>query len=219
MSAVAHINDYKTGKFYRDEFRGDISWNGYEHNVLLRNEGPAPDGTLQFTDVAMATGADDIRDARGTATADFDNDGDLDLVINNNPGDSGRAELSRATLLRNNVGERRNWLAIELRGTESNRDAVGALVTVEAGGRKFTRLLSAGSGFASQQSARLYFGLGDNTHVDRVTVRWPRGRIEKFTSDQNGAIPARQLIRITEGKDFQVLELPRPSKQSPSKES
>jgi len=219
LSAVAHINDYKTGKFYRDEFRGDISWNGYEHNVLLRNEGPAPDGTLQFTDVAMATGADDIRDARGTATADFDNDGDLDLVINNNPGDSGRAELSRATLLRNNVGERRNWLAIELRGTESNRDAVGALVTVEAGGRKFTRLLSAGSGFASQQSARLYFGLGDNTHVDRVTVRWPRGQIEKFTSDQNGAIPARQLIRITEGKDFQVLELPRPSKQSPSKES
>jgi hypothetical protein len=85
LSAVAHINDYKTGKFYRDEFRGDISWNGYEHNVLLRNEGPAPDGTLQFTDVAMATGADDIRDARGTATADFDNDGDLDVVITTIP--------------------------------------------------------------------------------------------------------------------------------------
>jgi hypothetical protein len=214
LSAVAHINDYKTGKFYRDEFRGDISWNGYEHNVLLRNEGPAPDGKLQFTDVAMATGADDIRDARGTATADFDNDGDLDVVINNNPGDSGRAELSRATLLRNNVGERLNWLAIELSGTESNRDAVGSLVTVEAGGRKFTRLVSAGSGFASQQSARLYFGLGDNTQVDTVTVRWPKGRIEKFTSDRNRAIAADQLIHITEGKDFQVSELPRPAKQS-----
>lgn len=219
MSAVAHINEYKTGKFYRDEFRGDISWNGYEHNVLLRNEGPGPDGTLQFTDVAMATGADDIRDARGTATADFDNDGDLDIVINNNPGDSGRAELSRATLLRNNIGERRNWLAIELRGTESNRDAVGALVTVEAGGRKFTRLVSAGSGFASQQSARLYFGLGDNTQVDVVTVHWPRGRIEKFTKDGDRAIAARRLIRITEGKDFQMLELPRPSRQSNRKES
>ncbi|HET9713344.1 MAG TPA: hypothetical protein VFP64_15735, partial [Pyrinomonadaceae bacterium] len=65
MSAVAHIKDYKTGKFYRDDFRGNISWNGYEHNVLLRNEGTAPNGTLQFTDVAMATGADDIRDSRG----------------------------------------------------------------------------------------------------------------------------------------------------------
>ncbi|HKG80867.1 MAG TPA: CRTAC1 family protein [Pyrinomonadaceae bacterium] len=214
MSAVAHINDYKTGKFYRDEFRGDISWNGYEHNVLLRNEGPAPDGTLQFSDVAMATGADDIRDARGTATADFDNDGDLDIVINNNPGDSGRAELSRATLLRNNVGERRNWLAVDLRGTASNRDAVGALVTVEAGGEKFTRLVTAGSGFASQQSARLYFGLGDRTQVDTVTVRWPNGRVEKFTSDQDRAIAVRRLIRITEGKEFQVLELARAGKQA-----
>lgn len=186
---------------------------------MLRNEGPDRDGTLQFTDVAMAEGADDIRDARGTAVADFDNDGDLDIVINNNPGDSGRAELSRATLLRNNVGERRNWLAVELRGTESNRDAVGALVTVEAGGQKFTRLVSAGSGFASQQSARLYFGLGDNTQVDTVTVRWPRGRIEKFTNDQNRPIAARHLLRITEGKEFQVLELPHPVKQLKSKES
>jgi enediyne biosynthesis protein E4 len=213
LSAVAHINDYKTGKFYRDDFRGNISWNGYEHNVLLRNEGPDAKGVLQFSDVAMATGADDIRDARGTATADFDNDGDLDVVINNNPGDSGRAELSRATLLRNNVGERRNWLAIELRGTESNRDAVGATVTVEEGGQKFTRLVSAGSGFASQQSARLYFGLGDNAKVDVVTVHWPRGRVEKFTTDHDRAIAARQLIRITEGKDFQVSELPRGSGQ------
>jgi hypothetical protein len=218
LSAVAHINDYKTGKFYRDEFRGNISWNGYEHNVLLRNEGPAPDGTLQFSDVAMATGADDIRDARGVATADFDNDGDLDIVINNNPGDSGRAELSRATLLRNNVGERRNWLAIELRGTESNRDAVGASVTVEAGGEKFTRLVSAGSGFASQQSARLYFGLGDKTQVDVMTVRWSNGRVEKFSKDGNQAIAARQLIRITEGKEIQVLQLAHAAKQSKGKE-
>lgn len=185
--------------------------------MLLRNEGAAPDGIPQFSDVAMATGADDIRDARGVATADFDNDGDLDIVINNNPGDSGRAELSRATLLRNNVGERRNWLAIELRGTESNRDAVGASVTLEAGGEKFTRLVSAGSGFASQQSARLYFGLGDKTEVDTMTVRWPNGRIQKFMKDQH-RITARQLIRVTEGHEIQVLGLARAVKQSKSKE-
>ena len=218
MSAVAHINDYKTGKFYRDEFRGNISWNGYEHNVLLRNDGPASDGTLQFSDVAMATGADDVRDARGVATADFDNDGDLDIVINNNPGDSGRAELSRATLLRNNVGERRNWLAIELRGTESNHDAVGASVTLEAGGEKFMRLVSAGSGFASQQSARLYFGLGDKTEVDVMTVKWPNGRIQRFSKDRNQTIATRQLIRITEGQEIQVLGLPRAVKESERKE-
>ncbi len=176
------------------------------------------DGTLEFTDVAMAAGADDIRDARGVATADFDNDGDLDIVINNNPGDSGRAELARATLLRNNVGQRRNWLAVELRGTQSNSDAVGALVTVEAGGEKFTRLVSAGSGFASQQSARLYFGLGDKTQVDVVTVRWPNGRVEKFSSDSKRVIAARQLIQITEGKEFRMSALPRIATQSKGKE-
>jgi enediyne biosynthesis protein E4 len=214
LSAVAHIKDYKTGKFYRDEFRGDISWNGYEHKVLLRNEGAASDGTLQFADVAMASGADDIRDGRGVAVADFDNDGDLDIVVNNNPGDSGRAEQARATVLRNNVGQHRAWLAVELQGTTSNRDAVGALVTVEAGGQKFTRLVSAGSGFASQQSARLYFGLGDLTQVDVVTVRWPDGRVEKFSQDGGHAIATRHLIRITEGQAFQVTDLARPGKRS-----
>ncbi len=202
MSAVAHIKDYKTGKFYRDEFRGDISWNGYEHNVLLRNEGADSNGTLQFTDVAMAVGADDIKDARGLAVADYDNDGDLDIIINNNPGDSGRPELARATYLRNNVGERRNWLSVELQGTKSNRDAVGAEVMIEAGGSKQMRLLSAGSSFASQDSARLYFGLNDKTQVDSLTVRWPSGLVERFEN-----IKANQLIHITEGSGIEQLAL------------
>lgn len=208
MSAVAHIKDYKTGKFYSDNFRGDISWNGYEHNNLLRNEGPNAAGTLQFTDVAMATGADEIRDSRGLATADFDNDGDLDIVLNNNPGDSGRPEQARATLLRNNVGERRNWLAIELSGTKGNHDAVGALVTVAAGGENFVRLVTAGSGFASQHSARLYFGLGEKNRVDLVTVRWPNGSVEKFERIGQQPIEARRLLRITEAGGAEGLALP-----------
>jgi hypothetical protein len=156
----------------------------------------------------MATGSDEIRDSRGLATADFDNDGDLDIVLNNNPGDSGRPDQARATLLRNNVGERRNWLAIELTGTKSNVDAVGAFVTIEYGGGKSVRLVSAGSAFASQQSSRLYFGLGEKTHIDSLTVRWPNGRVEKFDKNQNQPIATRQLIRITEGSGIQVLPLP-----------
>ena len=62
MSAVAHIKEYKTGKFYLDEFRGDISWNGYEHNVLLRNDGRNADGALRFTaDAREAMVRRDIR--------------------------------------------------------------------------------------------------------------------------------------------------------------
>lgn len=209
MSAVAHIKEYKTGKFFRDDFRGDISWNGYEHNVLLRNEGADANGTLRFTDVAMAVGADDDKDGRGMATADFDNDGDLDIVINNNPGDSGNPERARAVLLRNNVGKRRSWLAVELEGTQSNRDAVGALVTIEAGGGKQVRLVTAGSGFSSQHSARLYFGLNDQSHVDQLTVRWPRGRVERFDKIDGQPINARHLIKIKEGAGIESRELPK----------
>ncbi len=207
MSAVAHIKDYKTGKFYRDEFRGDISWNGYEHNVLMRNEGKDSNGTLQFTDIGMAVGADDIKDTRGMAVADVDNDGALDIITNTNPGDSGDASKARPALLRNNIGSRRNWLAVELEGTQSNRDAVGAMVTIETGGEKQLRLLSAGSGFASQNSARLYFGLNDKTTIDALTVRWPSGRVERFEKVGDKTIVARQLVRIKEGVGINAFPL------------
>jgi hypothetical protein len=165
---------------------------------------------LRFSDVAMATGADDIKDGRGMATADFDNDGDLDIVINNNPGDSGRAELSRATLLRNNVGATRNWLAVELRGDgkRGNRDAVGAQVTIEAGGERQLRLVTAGSGFASQHTARLYFGMGALERADALVVRWPDGRVERFENVAGQPITARQLVRVTEGAGAELLALP-----------
>jgi hypothetical protein len=177
--------------------------------VLLRNEGADSNGTPRFTDVAMAVGADDDRDGRGMATADFDNDGDLDIVINNNPGDSGDPERARPVLLRNNVGQRRSWLAVELEGTQSNRDAVGALVTIEAGGQKQVRLVTAGSGFSSQHSARLYFGLNDLTQVESLTVRWPRGLVERFEKIGGQPIGARQLIRVKEAAGVEARGLPK----------
>ena len=178
--------------------------------MLLRNDGRDASGTLRFSDVAMATGADTIKDGRGMATADFDNDGDLDIVINNNPSDSGLAERARATLLRNNVGATRNWLAVELRGDgkRSNRDAVGAQVTVEAGGERQLRLVGAGSGFASQQSARLYFGLGGLDRADALMVRWPSGRVERFEKIGGQPIGVRRLVRVVEGEGAEALALP-----------
>ena len=180
---------------------------------MLRNEGRDANGTLQFTDIAMATGADDIKDGRGMAVADFDNDGGLDIVINNNPGDSGDASKARPTLLHNNTAPRRNWLAVELEGSnvdgkQSNRDAVGATVTIETAGEKQLRLVSAGSGFAAQNSARLYFGLNDRTQIDALTVRWPSGRVERFERIGDKAIAARQLLRVKEGAGVTALPLP-----------
>ena len=142
------------------------------------------------------------------AVADFDNDGALDIVMNTNPGDSGDVTRARPTLLRNNIGAKRNWLAVELVGTQSNRDATGAMVTVEAGGAKQLRLVSAGSGFASQNTERLYFGLNDQTRVDALTVRWPSGRIETFKSIGDQLIAADRLVRITEGAGIEQAALP-----------
>ncbi len=161
MSAVAHIQEYKTGRFYTDEFRGLSSWNGWEHNNLLRNEGCREDGTPMFTDVAMALGAGDGRDARGVAVADYDNDGDLDIAVNHNPGATGDPMRSRARFLENEIGDRHQWLAVELVGGERNRDAIGATVTVHSGDLKQLRQVSAGSSYAAQHSQRLYFGLGE----------------------------------------------------------
>jgi hypothetical protein len=173
-----------------------MSWNGMEHKVCLRNEGPGPDGIPRFVDVAMALGGDESKDGRGMALLDFDHDGDLDIAINHNPGDSGKAELGRATLLRNAVGQRRSWLAVELTGTRANRDAAGALVSVEAGGEKLLRLAASGSGYASQHTRRLYFGLGDAERVERLTVRWPGGDRQEFHD-----LPARRLVKIIQGRD------------------
>lgn len=173
---------------------------------MLRNEGSNADGVPQFVDVAMAAGADDIKDARGLAVADFDNDGDLDLVINNNPGDSADAEKARPTLLRNETGTTRGFLAIDLEGTESNRDAVGAVVTLEANGQKQVRHVAAGYGFASQNGARVYFGLGEQTKIDALTVRWANGKVERFTATDQGEIRARQFLKITEGQGLKVFK-------------
>jgi hypothetical protein len=179
--------------------------------VLLRNEGFAPGGVPQFSDVGMAAGCDDARDGRGLAVADFDNDGALDLAVSNNPGDHG-CDTAPATLLRNNTGARRNWLAVELVGTTCNRDAIGAQVLAEIdparlGGRhhlaKQLRLVSAGCSYASQHSARQYFGLDDLDRVDRLTVRWPGGGEETFADVRAG-----QLVRITQGKGIESGPLP-----------
>ncbi len=167
MSAVAHIDEYKTGKLFTDENRGDLSWNGYETNVLLRNRGIVEREGQKipvFSDMAMALGTDDGGDSRGIALLDFDRDGDLDIAVNHNPGDTGRFSEVPAILYENHVGQKRNWLAIDLEGVKSNRDAVGAKLQLVAGELSLFRHVQGGSAYAGQMSQRIYFGLDHQLH-------------------------------------------------------
>jgi len=121
-----------------------------EGNSLLRNDST-------FTDASQETGTLDFGFGMSATFGDTDNDGDLDIVINNDPGDIlENMEHARATFLRNDLGNHRNWLAVELQGTQSNRDGVGAEVRIEAGGVKQMRHSTIGSGYASQHTLRLY---------------------------------------------------------------
>jgi hypothetical protein len=97
------------------------------------------------------------------------------------------------------VGEGRHWLEVELTGRKSNRDGVGARVTLRTGGKTLTREVTAGDGYASQSMLRLHFGLGGglggNGRVDELTVRWPASKTVQTFRD----VPIDRILHITEG--------------------
>jgi hypothetical protein len=110
------------------------------------------------------------------------------------------SSTNRHALLKNDVGGKRNWLGVELVGTKSNRDAVGARVSIVVKGKPQMREVVLGDGYGSQNSLRQYFGLSDAASVDEMVVRWPRsGVVQKF---QN--VAANNIVQVTEGSDALV---------------
>jgi hypothetical protein len=123
---------------------------------------------------------------RGLATGDYDDDGDTDVLL--------LCVGEPPRLLRNDGGNRGSWIGVALAGTSSNRDGVGARVSVTAGGRSRTKVRAGGTSYLSASDPRLLFGLGETPAVDQVEVRWPSGRIERF-----GAFAARRYVTLKEG--------------------
>jgi hypothetical protein len=144
-----------------------------EEDLLLLN-----DRGRRFVNVSHLLGPDfqDEFVSRGSAAGDYDNDGDMDVLVLN--------LAARARLLRNDGGNRRNWVMLHLIGTTSNRDAVGSRVRLTAGGRTQTRLRVSSSGYLSQGDHRLHFGLGDATRIDRIEIRWPNGTVQTVEGQQ-----------------------------------
>lgn len=128
-------------------------------------------GHGMFADVSAATGLDLIDDSRAIALSDWDHDGDVDLWLANRTG-------PRLRLIRNE--SQGHFISIRLVGRNCNRDAIGARVELRIDNQTRVKTLYAGDGFLSQSSKWLHFGLGNQTKIDRITVRWPSDHVEHF---------------------------------------
>jgi hypothetical protein len=143
----------------------------------------------RFEDSSAAAGSDFVKPrlARGAAYADYDLDGDLDILLTNNGGP--------AVLFRNEGGNRNGWLRVKLEGARSNRNAIGAVVRVRSASGTQWRMVHSGSSYCSQSETALTFGVGSDPKIDALEVQWPGGALERFTP------PAiNRAITLVEGK-------------------
>jgi len=150
-------------------------------DVLFNNNG---NGT--FTDVSVSEGVNDTTMGRGFAYGDYDNDGDLDLLVMVVSDDS--ASTNHVLLYENNLSNGFHWLKIKVQGTTNNRDGFGTRVRVVSGGRSWIREIDGGSSHLSQSASMAHFGLGTYTAVDSVIVTWLGGGQQVVTNvnvDQN----------------------------------
>ncbi|PYT78594.1 MAG: CRTAC1 family protein [Acidobacteria bacterium] len=151
-------------------------------------------GHGKFRDVASEVGGDfdKPRVGRGLAYADFDRDGDLDLLLTTNNGP--------AVLFRNDQLAGNHSIRFALQGTKSNRDAIGATVEIFAGDLRQSRRVRGGSSYLSQSELPLTFGLAKRDKVDRIVINWPSGRTEEYKNPQS-----RRAYKCLEGKGIEPL--------------
>jgi hypothetical protein len=144
---------------------GQGSVSGRQRNYMFRNDGG---GT--FSNVGWSLGTASVRDGRGTAIADYDRDGDLDIFLTNNN--------QASQYFENRVPELGHWSVIQLRGTKNNSHGIGARVRLKAGGRWQVREIHAGSGYLSSPAPEAHFGLGAAATIERIEIRWPTGEVQ-----------------------------------------
>ena len=185
---------YETGwNCLNQMVREDYSWNGNEPNVFYVRRGGA------YRDHSGVSGLDRAADSRAFAVTDFDGDGRPDLFLKSRLG-------PQLLAFRNRSAGRRHAIALDLEGTKSNRDAIGTIVRVETEDGVAAQVLSAGSGYISQHTKRLHFGLGDRRRARSVEVVWPSGVRQVFEGWEAGF-----RYQIREGDD----EAPRTPFASP----
>ncbi|MGA8151083.1 MAG: FG-GAP-like repeat-containing protein [Terriglobales bacterium] len=182
--------DYEQGwNAINELIRADGTWSGYERNVFYINN---RDGT--FSDVSGAMGLDFLEDGRSFALADFDHDGRQELFLKNR-------NAPQLRIVKNTMRDLPPSIAFRLRGVKSNRDAVGATITVESTAGRQTRSLQAGSGFLAQHSKEVFFGLGDARSPVGASIRWPSGLVQELRD-----LPLNHRIWVEEGSEPTRME-------------
>jgi Flp pilus assembly protein TadD/peroxiredoxin len=162
--------------------RSDYTWHGYARNVMFANN---RDGT--FSEVSGPSGLDFIEDSRTFVLADLDHDGRLEVILKNR-------NAPQLRVLHNAMSGIGHSIAIRLRGHQSNRDAIGTAITIEAGPLRQTKYLQAGTGFLAQHSKEVFFGVGKAEAAIKATIRWPNGLSQQFVD-----LPVNHRIEIEEG--------------------
>lgn len=171
------------GHVYPAVDRHDLGTRYAQRNQLFENEGA---GSFVEVGAVLGPGMQVEKSSRGSAFGDLDNDGDLDIAIVNID--------DTPTLLRNDGGNRNNWLMVRLIDAGNNGDAIGARVTVWRGERRQTREVRSGTGYISQDDMRLHFGLGEMIQADQLVVRWPDGEEQRIA-----AVAGNRLVTIRRG--------------------
>ena len=155
-------------------------------------------GKGQFEKVSESLGPDFMRPivGRGLATADYDNDGDLDIVTNN------RGDYP--SLLRNDCGNANHWLTVQLIGTKSNRDGTGASLKLTSEGFVHVEQSKGGGSYMSASDPRIHFGLGKRTKIESLEITWPSGQIDRLTN-----LSPDQIVAVKEGAGIVPRQFPK----------
>ena len=141
---------------------------------------------------------------RGLATADYDNDGDIDIVTNN------RGDYP--SLLRNDGGNANHWLTVQLIGTKSNRDGIGASLKLTSEGFVEFEQAKGGMSYMSASDPRIHFGLGQRTKIESLEITWPSGQIDKLSnscsrSDHRGQRRRRHYpASVSQDSRYEVID-------------
>ncbi len=199
-----------------------VAWIDFDNDGLLDlllSSGDYPDGQYlrlfrqkedhSFEDITALCGFD-WESSSGISVGDFDRDGDVDILAGKSwmrlPADRRQGESPAPALFRNDVGNRNNWITIQLRGRGkggANALGIGARVTIEAGGRTQMREIQGGCGHCGQLNPpEAHFGIGKADQIDRITVNWPNRKGSTWTAEK---VTPNRLVRISEGSGLKQL--------------